>query len=67
MFGKEFQKQREVSGRGRVDQAMFNLGKFINRRLGSDRTQDMAAYNPTVGVMYGQLPSDYKWYRTENI
>ena len=60
MFGKEFQKQREVSGRGRVDQAMFNLGKFINRRLGSDRTQDMAAYNPTVGVMYGQLPSDYK-------
>ena len=60
MFGKEFQKQREVSGRSRVDQAMFNLGKFINRRLGSDRTQDMAAYNPTVGVMYGQLPSDYK-------
>ena len=60
MFGKEFQKQREVSGRGRVDQAMFNLGKFINRRLGSDRTQDMAAYNPTVGAMYGQLPSNYK-------
>ena len=60
MFGKEFQKQREVSGRGRVDQALFNLGKFINRRLGSDRTQDMAAYNPTVGVTYGSLPSNYK-------
>ena len=33
MFGKEFQKQREVSGRGRVDQALFGLGKFINRRF----------------------------------
>ena len=60
MFGKEFQKQREVSGRGRVDQALFNLGKFINRRLGSDRTQDMKEYNPTVGVTYGSLPSNYK-------
>ena len=28
MFGKEFQKQREVSGRGRVDQALFGLNKF---------------------------------------
>ena len=61
MFGKEFQKQREVSGRGRVDQALFNLGKFINRRVkGSDRTQDMKEYNPTVGVTYGSLPSNYK-------
>ena len=61
MFGKEFQKQREVSGRGRVNQALFNLGKFINRRVkGSDRTQDMKEYNPTVGVTYGSLPSNYK-------
>ena len=60
MLGKNFQKQREVSGRGRLDQTMFNLGKFVNRVKGSDRTEDMAAYNPTVGVMYGQLPSDYK-------
>ena len=61
MFGKEFQKQREVSGRGRVDQALFNLGKFINRRVkGSDRVQDMKEYNPTVGVTYGSLPSNYK-------
>ena len=61
MFGKEFQKQREVSGRGRFNQALFNLGKFINRRVkGSDRTQDMKEYNPTVGVTYGSLPSNYK-------
>jgi len=60
MFGKDFQKQREVSGRGRFNQVMFNLGKFVNRVKGSDKTEDMAAYNPTVGVMYGQLPSDYK-------
>ena len=61
MFGKEFQKQREVSGRGRVDQSLFNLGKFINRRVkGSDRVQDMKEYNPTVWVTYGSLPSNYK-------
>ena len=61
MFGKEFQKKMEVSGRGRVDQALFGLGKFINRRFkGSDRVQDMKEYNPTVGVTYGSLPSNYK-------
>ena len=61
MFGKEFQKQREVSGRGRVDQALFNLGKFINRRRGSDNVRDMAAYNPDTRVTVpGSLPSNYK-------
>ena len=61
MFGKEFQKQREVSGRGRVDQALFNLGKFINRRRGSDNVRDMAAYNPDTRVtVTGSLPSNYK-------
>ena len=60
MFGKDFQKQREVSGRGRFNQVMFNLGKFVNRVKGSDKTEDMAAYNPTVGVTYGSLPADYK-------
>jgi len=61
MFGKEFQKQREVSGRGRLDQALFNLGKFINRRRGSDNVRDMAAYNPDTRVIVpGSLPSNYK-------
>ena len=61
MFGKEFQKQREVSGRGRVDQALFNLGKFINRRRGSKNVRDMEAYNPDTRVTVpGSLPSNYK-------
>ena len=62
MFGKEFQKKMQVSGRSRVDQALFGLGKFINRRFkGSDRTQDMAAYNPDTRVTVpGSLPSNYK-------
>ena len=61
MFGKEFQKQREVSGRGRFNQALFNLGKFINRRRGSDNVRDMAAYNPDTRVTVpGSLPSNYK-------
>ena len=61
MFGKEFQKQREVSGRGRVDQALFGLNKFVNREiLGKKDTKYMKAYNPTAGVTYGSLPSNYK-------
>ena len=66
MFGKEFQKQREVSGRGRVDQALFDLGKFINRRRGSDNVRDMVAYNPDTRVTVpGSLPSNYKFTEAE--
>ena len=53
--------KREISGRSRVDQALFGLNKFVNREIfGKKDTKYMKEYNPTVGVMYGQLPSDYK-------
>ena len=44
-----------------VDNARFNVQKFINRRiLGKNDTKYMQGYNPTPGVTYGSLPSDYK-------
>ena len=58
--------KREISGRSRVDQALFGLNKFVNREIfGKKDTKYMKEYNPTVGVMYGQLPSGYK--QTEDV
>ena len=58
--------KREISGRSRVGQALFGLNKFVNREIfGKKDTKFMEAYNPTVGVMYGQLPLDYK--QTEDV
>ena len=52
---------KNQSGRSGFNQALFGLNKFVNREiLGKKDTKYMEAYNPTVGVMYGQLPSDYK-------
>ena len=52
---------KNQSGRSGFNQALFGLNKFVNREiLGKKDTKYMKEYNPTVGVMYGQLPSDYK-------
>ena len=52
---------KNQSGRRGFNQALFGLNKFVNREiLGKKDTKYMKEYNPTVGVMYGQLPSDYK-------
>ena len=52
---------KNQSGRSGFNQALFGLNKFVNREiLGKKDAKYMEAYNPTVGVMYGQLPSDYK-------
>ena len=48
-------------GRNKFQQAMFGLNKFVNREiLGKDNVEFMPGYQPVEGVMYGQLPSDYK-------
>tara|TARA_R100001126_G_scaffold83415_1_gene51751 strand:+ start:564 stop:1175 length:612 start_codon:yes stop_codon:yes gene_type:complete len=53
--------KREISGRSRVNQALFGLNKFVNREIfGKKDTKYMKEYNPTVGVTYGSLPSNYK-------
>ena len=54
--------KREISGRSGFNQALFGLGKFINRRFrGSDNVRDMEEYNPDIRVTIpGSLPSNYK-------
>jgi hypothetical protein len=54
--------KREISGRSGFNQALFGLGKFINRRFrGSDNVRDMEEYNPDIRVTVpGSLPSNYK-------
>ena len=52
---------KNQSGRSGFNQALFGLNKFVNREIfGKKDTKYMKEYNPTVGVMYGQLPSNYK-------
>ena len=52
---------KNQSGRSGFNPALFGLNKFVHREiLGKKDTKYMKEYNPTVGVMYGQLPSDYK-------
>ena len=54
--------KREISGRGRFDQARFDLNKFVNREIfGKKDTEYMKAYNPDTRVTVpGSLPSNYK-------
>ena len=48
---------KNQSCRSGFNQALFGLNKFVNREiLGKKDTKYMKEYNPTVGVMYGQLP-----------
>ena len=43
-----------------IDNARFGVKKLINRAFGKDDAKNMKEYNPTEGVTYGSLPSDYK-------
>jgi len=52
---------KDSSDGSMIDNARFNVQKFINRRiLGKKDAKYMKDYNPTEGVIYGQLPADYK-------
>ena len=52
---------KDSSDGSMIDNARFNVQKFINRRiLGKKDAKYMKDYNPTEGVTYGSLPSDYK-------
>ena len=52
---------KDSSDGSMIDNARFNVKKFINRKFfGKDDAKNMKEYNPTEGVTYGSLPSDYK-------
>ena len=52
---------KDSSDGSMIDNARFNVQKFINRRIfGKKDAKYMQEYNPTEGVTYGSLPSDYK-------
>ena len=51
---------KDSSDGSMIDNARFGVKKFINRAFGKDDAKNMKEYNPTEGVTYGSLPSDYK-------
>ena len=51
---------KDSSDGSMIDNARFGVKKFINRAFGKDDAKNMKEYNPTEGVTYGSLPSNYK-------
>ena len=50
---------KDSSDGSMIDNARFGVKKFINRAFGKNDAKNMQNYNPTEGVTYGSLPSDY--------
>ena len=51
---------KDSSDGSMIDNARFGVKKFLNRTFfGKDDAKNMKEYNPTEGVTYGSLPSDY--------